>query len=195
MIRLADMWRRVRTQIVRAAVTLVADGDLASQRLQVRTVGGAILDDVEHALPFGFASSVPVDEAEVLLLSILGARHHRLALNARSRKWRWLDLPTGDCVIYNQNGEYIHLKNADGEIAVTARTAVAVTAPTVTIAAETKVTIDSPLVELSGGLTVAGDVDVTGLVSASEVEVDGIAMSDHKHSGVSAGGGTSGPPV
>jgi phage baseplate assembly protein gpV len=47
-----------------------------------------------------------------------------------------------------------------------------------------------------GGLNIKGNVNITGTATATgEVEGNGIKLSTHEHSGVTAGGGTSGPPV
>ena len=47
-----------------------------------------------------------------------------------------------------------------------------------------------------GGINITGNVSITGTVDATEeITGKGIALSTHTHSGVTAGGGTSGPPV
>lgn len=51
-------------------------------------------------------------------------------------------------------------------------------------------------INIDGPATFTGDVMVTGKVTATgEVEGNGIMLSTHTHSGVTSGGGTSGPPV
>lgn len=52
------------------------------------------------------------------------------------------------------------------------------------------ITLDAPLVDITGGLNVAGDVDAIG-----EVTGNGIPLSTHRNTGVTPGGGTSGGPV
>jgi hypothetical protein len=49
---------------------------------------------------------------------------------------------------------------------------------------------------ITGSLSVNGNVSITGTATATgEVEGNGIKLSTHTHSGVTSGGGTSGPPV
>lgn len=52
------------------------------------------------------------------------------------------------------------------------------------------VEIDSPLVTMSGDLTVDGQIAADGDITSGTISVTG-----HIHNGVSPGGGTSGPPV
>jgi Phage protein Gp138 N-terminal domain len=51
-------------------------------------------------------------------------------------------------------------------------------------------------VNIKGAVMISGNVDVTGTVTATEEGTfNGIEVSQHMHTGVTAGGGTSGPPV
>jgi phage baseplate assembly protein gpV len=51
-------------------------------------------------------------------------------------------------------------------------------------------------VSITGTTTADGDVSITGKATATgEVQGNGIKLSTHTHSGVTTGGGTSGPPV
>lgn len=46
-----------------------------------------------------------------------------------------------------------------------------------------------------GGVTIEGDVDITGTLTASvDVEADGISLASHTHSGVQAGSASTGGP-
>lgn len=51
-------------------------------------------------------------------------------------------------------------------------------------------------IEATGGVTIDGDVSVTGTLTASvDVVGGGKSLKDHTHTGVQGGSGTSGPPV
>lgn len=63
------------------------------------------------------------------------------------------------------------------------------------IVAPNGVNIKGP-VSIDGAVTITGNVGVTGTVNASEEGTfNSVAVSTHVHSGVTTGGGTSGPPV
>jgi hypothetical protein len=61
----------------------------------------------------------------------------------------------------------------------------------------TKVTIQAPTIELKGAVVqTGGDVSMSAtLTVATDVVGGGIHLKTHTHSGVTAGGGTSGPPT
>jgi hypothetical protein len=92
--------------------------------------------------------------------------------------------------------------NEDG-ITVHSPTLVRVTAPQVDLVADTVVNIQAPDINLKGAVhQTDGDVDmaqrldVTGIIhSATDVLADTISGKIHPHSGVTPGGGNSGPPV
>lgn len=72
-----------------------------------------------------------------------------------------------------------------------------------------KVTIEAPLIELDGAITINGTVTgaggtidlgasnltTTGTMTGSQVTAGSIPLTTHHHTGVTTGGGTSGPPV
>jgi hypothetical protein len=57
-------------------------------------------------------------------------------------------------------------------------------------------TTNALTINATGGVAITGDVDITGKLSVSdESTLDGKAFSSHRHSGVTTGGGNSGPPL
>ncbi len=54
----------------------------------------------------------------------------------------------------------------------------------------TKVTLEAPLVEIIGDVTVTGTV-----VAQGDVTGDGVSLHDHVHGGVTTGGGSTAPPT
>lgn len=131
--------------------------------IQVKAPGGQALADIEHLEPFGFTSHAKPG-AEAVLLSFGGNSSHTVGLLVGDRRYRMV-IEEGDVAIYNTNADYLHLK-ADG---------------TAELKSSTKVIVDSPAVEMTGTLNVAGattlqstlDVtDATTLQSTLDVTSD-----------------------
>lgn len=92
--------------------------------------------------------------------------------------------------------------NASG-IRIVSPTRVCIEAPTIDLIAEDVVNIQAPTINLKGdvaqtdgNVTMAQDLDVQGTVTGhTDVIADTISGKNHTHSGVTPGGGNSGPPV
>lgn len=88
---------------------------------------------------------------------------------------------------------YIQL-SADGKISLVSPTEIDLTAPLVSITgalvASGGITAATIATAGAGSATVGGSLNVTGQVTAG-----GIPLSTHHHTGVTTGGGTSGPPT
>lgn len=67
----------------------------------------------------------------------------------------------------------------------------------VTVVSPDVIRLQAPTIELAGNVVQTdGDITATGSVTAEgDVVGEGVSLHDHVHSGVTAGGGTSGPPV
>lgn len=169
---LARLAARISNMLARGSVAAAnAHGKL--QRLQVRLLAGEVKDEVEHFEPFGFTSN-PIPGAEALGVFLDGDRSHGVVVVVADRRYRLQGLQGGEVALHDAFGNYCHFKS-DGTLAILASTAVA---------------IDSPLVTISGDLQVAGTV-----TAATDVVADGVHLKTHTHSGVQAGGGSSGPPI
>lgn len=186
----APIARRIKMLVQRSVLTRVKyDGKI--RLLQVKVPGGQELADIEHLEPFGFTSHAPAG-AECLVLAFGGNGSHSVGLQVGDRRYRMV-IEEGDVAIYNQNADYLRLKN-DG---------------TATLKSSTKVIVDSPQVEMTGTLKVAGATTLestlnvalaatlstsmttpaatitTGTITTAAVTsltVNGIAFSTHKHS-------------
>lgn len=84
---------------------------------------------------------------------------------------------------------YIHLKQ-DGNIDITAPTAVTVKAPTVNVNAESAYNLTAPQINIKGTVQVQGTITSSGNVTGA-----GISLNSHRHTGVQAGGSNTGGPV
>ncbi len=160
---IAPLKTRLANMMARAVVSLVDDSK-KMQILQLGVLADETRDDVERVQNYGF-TSVPLSGAEAVVIFVGGRRDHGLAIAVDDRRYRIKNLESGEVAIYTDEGDSIVLKRG-GNIEVNA---------------STKVTITSPLVEMSGALTVAGEV--TG---------NGIALSTHTHPET---GGTTGVPT
>ena len=116
-------------------------------------------DEVSRAvpllLPYGFMG-VPLNSAEMFNLSLAGDRSSMLSLVAYDRRHmkQWAQ---GEVGLYTDQGDFIHLKRDNiNEIN---------TSKEVVINAATKVTLNTPLTELSGDLKVNGKAEVVGDIS------------------------------
>jgi len=145
------------------AVLRAIDDAGGFQLIQVGIRQGELRDGVEHFQPYGFAFR-PHAGAQAVVAYLGGCGNHPVALVVADPRHRLRDLETGEVALYTDEGDTIVLRR-DRRIEVTAGAQVTVTAPTVELAATTKVLIDAPLVEVTGNLEVAGNVQAAGNVT------------------------------
>lgn len=181
-----NLMRRCENMVARGVVWM-ADNAKTLQEVQVSLLNKEVRV-VERFQQYGF-SSVPLSEAEGVIIFVGGLRDHGIVINVDDRRYRPTDDAEGEVRIYNHLGDYIRLKS-DRTIEVVAGANVDVTAPDVVVHASNKVRIESPLVEMTGNLTVSGTVQGNAVRTAG-----GIQLGTHVHSGVQAGGSNTGAPV
>lgn len=164
---IAPLQRRIMLAIGRAILRGTNDAG-GVQQLQATLLTGETRDAVERLQDYGF-SSHPLAGAEAIVVSVGGNRDNPIAVVVGDRRSRAAGLAAGEVCIYSHlAGQRITLK-ADGSILVES---------------PEKVRIETPLVEIEGDLVVTGDVTA-----------DGISLVSHTHTGVEAGGDSSGPPA
>jgi len=122
-----------------------------------------------------------------------------------------------DVVINEEDAENVVFQTVDGTVRIAlfddkvkiTAPRIECVAPEILLTASTKVTIDTPLTEITGELTTGtdsggdatfgGNVRVEGhIVAAGEITTElagGIELSTHLHSGVQSGGSNTGGPV
>ncbi len=172
--------RRIRLMSARAVVYRV-DDSLNVQGVQI----GVLADEVAQAQRFqqyGF-SSVPLSGAEAIMVSISGVRSHAVVIATDDGRHRKKNMQPGEVALYTDEGDYI-LFGRGHKIKIVSTGEVDVTAPTVTITASTKITLDTPELHCTGKITATGDV-VAGTVS----------LDQHVHTGVTSGTELTGPPA
>jgi len=174
---LKPVYRRIKLIVNLAYVVLVKD-DKGLQRLQVKSLAGEVLDDVERVQNYGFTSH-PHADAKAVMLSIGGRRSHAVVICVDDVRYRLKSLAQGEVAIYTDEGDYIHIKRG-GTIAITAAT---------------KLEINAPNVSITGDLS-AANVTATGDVSDSAGSMADIRTTHDAHTHTCAGpGNPSSTPV
>jgi phage gp45-like len=169
---LRPLLQRLQLMIGRAVVLLVNDGSKL-QGLQVSLLADEVRDQVERFQNYGFTSH-PLPGAEAVAASVAGNRDHVLVIAVDDRRYRLTALQQGEVAIYTDEGDKIVLKRGG----------------TIEVTASTKVVLDTPLVQCTGNVTVAGT-----LTAGVDVVAAGISLVGHVHGGVDTGVGNTGAPV
>ena len=143
---LGPMARRIGNLLARGSVAAV-NGTGKMRTLQLRMLAGEVKDNVEHFEPYGFTSEV-LPGSEHITAFFDGDRSHGVVLVAADRRYR-LQLQPGEVAIFTNHGDKVVI-HADG---------------TIEVVASTKVQISSPLVSMSGNLTVQGNIVAQGDIS------------------------------
>ena len=189
--------RRLMRNGVSRAVLNVVDDDGNMQRVQISLLEDEVIDDVERFQNYGF-TSVPEEGSEATVVFVGADRSHPVVVVADDRRVRKKGMKPGEVAVYHKNGDFIHLKN-ENEIEVKTKT-FNVNCTTATLAAGSEITLDTPLVTLTGrqqttgeksggsASTFAGGLENTG----GEIISNGISLEHHIHRGDS--GGTTGEP-
>ncbi|NRA02910.1 MAG: phage baseplate assembly protein [Myxococcales bacterium] len=152
----APIKTRVNNMLVRTVVAAIND-DTGFQQVTTSALAGELPDQVEHMQPGGL-SHVALPTAEGLMVCIGGSRSHAIALMLANRSMRPKGLLPGETAIWTAGpsplGGLKILCKADGSIEVT-----------------------------PGGITpvmkIAGDLEVTGEVTAKAGVGTGVGLSTH----------------
>ena len=189
--------RNLLRDCVSRAVLNVVDDEGNMQRVQVTLLEDEVIDDVERFQNYGF-TSVPEEGSEATVVFVGADRSHPIVVVADDRRVRKKGLNPGEVAVYHKNGDFIHLKNGN-EIEVKTTT-FKVDCDTATLAASKEITLDTPLVTLTGRQQTTGEKSgggastfVGGLKNTGgDIVSDGVSLEHHTHPGDS-GGATGGP--
>lgn len=169
---LRPLAQRLQLMIGRAVVLLVDDGPQL-QELQVALLADEVRDKAERFQQYGFTSR-PLPGAEAVAVSVAGSRDHVVVIAVDDRRYRLRALQPGEVAIYTDEGDRIVIKRGG----------------TIEVRAATKVVLDTPLVQCTG------DVEVAGTVTAAVDVLGGSkSLKTHKHTGVSTGSAQTGAPA
>lgn len=125
----------------------------------------------EYFQHYGFTSR-PLAGAEAV---IINEGNHFLMIASDDRRYR-IALENGEVALYTDEGDKIHLKR-DKTIEIVSGNKLVATAPEVNITAETKVTMTTPLLEVSGDITAGGNISD----SVRSIVEDRAIYNEHIH--------------
>ena len=154
---MAPLARRVMLTIGRGRLGAVQD-DAGLQQAQVTLLAGETRDRVERVQPYGF-SSHPLPGADCLVVCVGGNRDHPVIMGVDDRRYRPTGLQAGDVVIYShQTGHRITLK---------ANRTIEIEGDVLTLRADTKIRLESPLVEMTGAIATAAPATALHVTTAA----------------------------
>lgn len=112
--------RRIFLLIGRAVLTAIKASE-KTQTIQVTSLDGETISDVEHMQPFGL-EAYPNSDTEAIILFINGNRDQGIAITVSDRDKRPKDLQQGDTCLYDSRGQEcrlgadkVHLKDSRGQ--------------------------------------------------------------------------------
>lgn len=166
------MARRIRMLVARGVVSLVNDGAKV-QGVQLLVLGDPV--SAQRFQEYGF-TSVPQQGAEAAVASMSGVASHLVILATDDGRYRPTNLQAGQVALYTDEGDQIVFERGR-VIAITAGNALNVTAPQVTVTASTKVTLNTPEVDMSGNLVVSGNITAQQVTGQQQVTANGITLT------------------
>ena len=135
--------------MIRGIVNTITDGVVRLFSAGGRS--GESFEEREFIQDYGFASQ-PQPGAELI---ILAAGNTIVAIGSDDRRYR-LRLEAGEAALYDDLGQLVHLTR-DG-IVVTSSKKITASAPLVEIVATVKVTLTTPLLDVSGSIQANGEI-------------------------------------
>ena len=184
-------------QAYRAVISLCAS-DTPVQLAQVDGLAGETTPDIELFQHYGITSNPPAGTMAVVL-PLGGKTSHGVIVATENETYRIQGLQSGEVAIYTDEGDSIVFRR--GRI-------IDITTETLNITASKKITMDTPIVEMTerlnvqeqitgqGGMAVSGGngVEVDGSMAVTQdVTAGGKSLIHHKHPGDS--GGITGEPI
>lgn len=124
---------RIQMIVARAVIESVKDGG-GIQFIKSNLLADENRDNMERFQEYGF-TSVPLADAEAIVIFPGGNREHGLVIATNDRTFRLKSLADGEVALYTDEGDKIHFKR--GGI--------------INIVATSKVDVDADLVELGNG--------------------------------------------
>lgn len=159
---------RIRRIVTRVVVQLVKD-DPQMQALQLQAYEGLVRDMVERFQNYGL-TSVPLDGAEGIALTVGGSTNHMVVICVDDRRYRLKGLVAGEVALYDDLGQCVHLTRA-GIVVKGGGLPVTIT--------------DTPKVTLDADVDITGNLQVNGAsVKHGDKEIGKL----HDHGGVLRGG-------
>lgn len=179
------LYRCMQLAFGRGRVSFVDDSG-AVQKLQVRFGKMEIIDSMPAPHDFGFTSNPPIG-SDVFASFLSGNRSNGLVVAIGSQAFRLKNLISGEVAIYDALGQSVYLTQA-GIVINGAGLPVRITGTP-------SITLDAPVVHVTGNLNVDGIVTAPTVVGTTDVTFGGKSCIGHTHSGVKAGPDHTGAPT
>lgn len=164
---MAPYLRLCRMMVARGVVKLINDS-LKMQEVQITLLADEVKADVERFQNYGLTSH-PLPGAEAAVMFVGGSRDHGMVIAIDDRRYRLKGLAAGEVALYDDLGQKVHLKR--DMIDVDSPTKIKATAPNVEIIASAKVTMTTPLLEVSGNITAGGNINDSVRSMAADREI------------------------
>lgn len=147
--------RSIGNMLARGVVSAVSSA-LKMQGLQVKLLAGEVKDGLEHFEPYGYTSH-PKSGAEAVTVFMDGDRSHGVVIVVADRRYRLQGLAAGEVALYDDQGQKIHLTRSGIVVDGAGKP--------ITIENTPSVTMDTPQVNMSGNLSVTGNIVAQGDIS------------------------------
>lgn len=174
--------------ILARGTVLLVNAALKMQSLQIRLMANEPISDIEHFEPYGYTSRAKKG-AEAIAVFFDGDRSHGVVLCVADRRYRIKGLEEGEVALYDDQGQSVILKR-DGIVINGGGKPVLVTDTPA-------ITLDAPMVTVTGNLQVNQNIVATGDIS-DHVNKSMSAMravyGGHDHNEHGTGGGVTSNP-
>ena len=142
--------------MIRGIIVSIAEGVI--KRFTASGRPDETISDREYFQHYGYTSR-PKAGAEIIIIREGG---HFVAVASDDRRYR-IAMADGEVSLYDDLGQKVHLTRTG--IQVTSPISITATAPEVTVVASTKVTLTTPLLDVSGNITSGGSITAVGNVA------------------------------
>ncbi len=179
--------------------SLADDGPVQVLQLQLSPKE---LPNLRRLAEFGFSSRPPAG-SDAIAIFVAGDRNNGVVIATGNQTFRFKLENDGEVALSDAFGKSLWFKKTGGVVLEANGQDVTVNgAANVAVNATTKVTLTTPLVEMSGDLKVDGNLHAVGNIladgtigdSVRTLEADRAIFDGHTHPGVTAGGAHTGPP-
>lgn len=145
--------------MIRGIVIAIAEGVI--KRFTASGRPDETISDREYFQHYGYTSR-PKAGAEIIIIREGG---HFIAVASDDRRYR-IALEDGEVALYDALGQKVHLTSTGIEVESPLK--ITATAPEVVVVASTKVTMTTPLLDVSGDIKSGGNITAVGNVSDAD---------------------------
>lgn len=146
---ITNLYRQIKMMLGIGRVTAMSDSGTV-QSVQYQTPL-EVRDDTPRLAEFGFSSGLPVG-TDVVIGFLGGDRSSAVIIGSNHQSYRHTALNSGEVVIYDQWGQYVKLTQSGIEVQANNQLVTVNNATMVTINASDDVTMNTPLLRVSGDI-------------------------------------------